>query len=189
MGPLTEAAQEEETMTEEATMAAPATSIDTRYSDTRTPLAWDRAVELLAAAELYWLSTVRADGRPHVTPLIGVWHDGAFHFCTGAEEQKCRNLMTSPHVAVTTGVNTWAAGTDIVLEGVAQRVTAPWRLQAVADSYRADYGPAWAFELHEEGGFHGGGAERPGLALVFRVSPRTARAFTKDPHGQTTYRF
>jgi hypothetical protein len=34
---------------------------------------------------------VRADGRPHVTPLISVLVDGALHFCTGATEQKAKN--------------------------------------------------------------------------------------------------
>ncbi|QFG25164.1 pyridoxamine 5'-phosphate oxidase family protein [Actinomadura sp. WMMB 499] len=33
---------------------------------------WPEARRLLEDAELYWLATVRADGRPHVTPLIGV---------------------------------------------------------------------------------------------------------------------
>ncbi len=28
-------------------------------------------------------STVRPDGRPHVTPLLAVWADDALHFCTG----------------------------------------------------------------------------------------------------------
>ena len=38
------------------------------------------------------LSTVRADGRPHVTPLVAVWLDGALYFCTGEGEQKERNI-------------------------------------------------------------------------------------------------
>ena len=35
---------------------------------------------------------VRRDGRPHVTPLPAMWRDGKLHFCTGAAEQKARNL-------------------------------------------------------------------------------------------------
>ena len=50
---------------------------------------------VLERAELYWLTTVRADGRPHVTPLIAVTADGAVHFCTGLREQKARNLEHS----------------------------------------------------------------------------------------------
>jgi len=33
---------------------------------------WPEAREHLEMAELYWLTTVRGDGRPHVTPLIAV---------------------------------------------------------------------------------------------------------------------
>ena len=44
----------------------------------------------IEAAPLWWITTVRPDGRPHVTPLLAVWHEGALHFCTGSEEQKAR---------------------------------------------------------------------------------------------------
>ena len=37
-----------------------------------TPTPWPEAREVLANAEIYWLSTVRPDGRPHVTPLMTV---------------------------------------------------------------------------------------------------------------------
>lgn len=34
--------------------------------------------------EMFWLSTVRRDGRPHVTPLPTVWLDGRLHLrCAG----------------------------------------------------------------------------------------------------------
>src|SRR5215467_4624145 len=84
---------------------------DTRFSNPQAePTPWDDIVAVLKAAELYWLTTVRADGRPHVTPLIGAWHDGAMHFTTGLGEQKARNLQASPSVALTTGTNTWNEG-------------------------------------------------------------------------------
>src|SRR6188472_4014151 len=71
----------------------PVTELDARYGDPQaTPMSWPDAVAALDTAELFWLSTVRADGRPHVTPLLAVWHEGALHFCTGADEQKARNL-------------------------------------------------------------------------------------------------
>ena len=37
-----------------------------------TALPWDDVERMLTEAELYWLTTVRADGRPHVAPLVGV---------------------------------------------------------------------------------------------------------------------
>ena len=76
---------------------------DRRPSSTRataspeaTATDWADARRELAAAELSWLSTVRPDGRPHVTPLLTVWRDGALHFCTGARERKARNLAGEP---------------------------------------------------------------------------------------------
>src|SRR4051794_13007586 len=82
---------------------------------------WAPVETLLREAELYWLTTVRADGRPHVTPIVGVWTGGAFAFCTGVGEQKHVNLLHSPLVAVTTGSNAWTSGTDVVVEGAAER--------------------------------------------------------------------
>ena len=62
----------------------PLTELDPRFSsDGAQPTAWAGANDELATAAVYWLSTVRADGRPHVTPLIAVWQDQALYFCTG----------------------------------------------------------------------------------------------------------
>ncbi len=83
--------------------------LDARFSEAKQPVDWSQAAEVLAGAELYWLTTVRKDGRPHVTPLIGAWVDDGFVFCTGPEEQKAQNLAHSTAVTVTTGVNTWKA--------------------------------------------------------------------------------
>ena len=42
--------------------------IDPRFSDPAAgPTAWPEVERLLEQAELYWLTTVRRDGRPHVT--------------------------------------------------------------------------------------------------------------------------
>src|SRR3954454_6312163 len=87
--------------------------IDRRFSDREAaPTPWSEAARVLEQAELYWLSTVRSDGRPHVTPLIGVAREGVVHFCTGPDEQKARNLGHNARVALTTGDNAWARGLD-----------------------------------------------------------------------------
>ena len=119
-----------------------------------------------------------------MTPLIGVFEDGAVHFCTGVREQKARNLEHSPLVALTTGNNTWDRGLDVVVEGTAVRLTEPEVLNALADAYEAKYGGAWHFDVGD-GVFHHGA----GTAFVFRVEPAKVLAFAKDPHAQTTYRF
>jgi hypothetical protein len=105
-------------------MNEPKTQIDTRFSEAdaaATP--WEETRRVLEAAELFWITTVRADGRPHVTPLVAVWLDGAIHFSTGATEQKAINLRGNPHVILTTGCNQWDRGLDVVVEGDAVQVT------------------------------------------------------------------
>jgi hypothetical protein len=127
---------------------------------------------------------VRADGRPHVTPVIGVFHDGAMHFCTGLREQKARNLEHNPKVALTTGNNSWAKGLDVVVEGTAVRVSAQDALQRLADAFEAKYGSVWHFDVG-----HGVLLSSGGDAAAFRIEPAKVLAFAKDPHGQTTYQF
>jgi PPOX class probable F420-dependent enzyme len=163
----------------------PVTDTDPRYGDPEAgPTPWDEAERLLASAELAWLSTVRPDGRPHVTPLLTVWHDDALHFCTGRHEQKARNIADNPAVVLTTGVNALHGGLDVVVEGEAVRVDDPDRLRALADAWEAKYGAEWRFEV-TDGGF----ANPHGVALVFRVRPTTAFGFGKGPYRQTRWRF
>ena len=166
-------------------MKSPTAEFDSRFSDPEAgPTPWSDAAQVLERAELYWLTTVRADGRPHVTPLIGVVDDGAVHFCTGLREQKARNLEQSTQVALTTGNNTWAQGLDVVVEGTAVRVTDHDALQRLADAYEAKYGSVWHFDVGD--GVFG---TREDAAAVFRIEPAKVLAFAKEPHAQTTFRF
>jgi general stress protein 26 len=163
----------------------PVGEVDSRFSEPEVkPTPWSATLHVLEEAELYWLTTVRTDGRPHVTPLIGVAEDEAVHFCTGLREQKARNLEHSRQVALTTGNNTWAQGLDVVVEGTAVRVVDRDNLQRLADAYEAKYGSAWHFEVGD--GVFGAGED---AAAVFRIEPAKLLAFAKAPHAQTTYRF
>lgn len=136
----------------------PRARLDTRYSDgTATATDWSDALKILAGAELFWISTVRPDGRPHVTPLPAVWSGGALHFCTGPQERKARNLAANPHVVLTTGVNTWNEGYDLVVEGEAVRVVDDGRLGELAAAWEEKYGEFWRFEVRNGGFQHGAG--------------------------------
>jgi predicted pyridoxine 5'-phosphate oxidase superfamily flavin-nucleotide-binding protein len=77
-------------------MHDPVTTLDTRFGESdAVAIGWDETRQALEAAELFWISTVRRDGRPHVAPLVAVWLDEAIHFCTGPKEQKAINLVTT----------------------------------------------------------------------------------------------
>ena len=167
--------------------------LDARFSEASEAVSWQQVSGALGAAELYWVTTVRADGRPHITPLIGAWVDDAFVFCTGPEEQKAQNLGHSRSVAVTTGVNTWNEGLDVVVEGTAERVTSLDALTKLADVIREKYDGIWDFTPADDG--FGGGfghTDESGdshIAYVYLVPPTKVLAFAKSPHGQTTFRF
>jgi hypothetical protein len=166
--------------------AHPLSELDPRFSDPGASAAhWSDAVAQLRDAEVFWLTTVRPDGRPHVTPLIAVWHDDALHFCTGPGERKAKNLRENQEVVLTTGVPSLGEGHDLVVEGEAVRVTDEAALRALAALYVEKYGQDWAFEVRD-----GVFAHEAGEALVFRVAPRTVFGFAKGAlFGQTRWRF
>jgi nitroimidazol reductase NimA-like FMN-containing flavoprotein (pyridoxamine 5'-phosphate oxidase superfamily) len=163
----------------------PRAEVDRRYSDpnaTATP--WNDVRALLERAELFWISTVRANGRPNVTPIPAVWCDDALHFCTGAEEQKAVNLARNASCTLTTGNNEWKTGLDVVVEGRAERVADDTELQRLADLWSSKYHGDWQFEVRDSAFQQDGGA-----AIVFRVAPTKILAFAKGDFAQTRYRF
>ena len=166
-------------------MSEPTTDLDTRFSDPdATPTSWDDPLRTLNGADLFWITTVRADGRPHVSPLVAVWLDDAIHFCTGPAEQKAVNLRTNPHVILTTGCNQWNRGLDVVVEGDAVQVTDDETLQRLADTWRTKWDGRWRFEARA-GSFQ----HEAGVALVFSVAPAKVLAFGKNPFTHTSHRF
>jgi nitroimidazol reductase NimA-like FMN-containing flavoprotein (pyridoxamine 5'-phosphate oxidase superfamily) len=103
-------------------MRRPETKLDARFSDPNAVAThWDDTRRALETAELFWITTVRPDGRPHVTPLVAAWLDDALYFCTGPDEQKALNLTRNQHLVLTTGRNDWDQGLDVVVEGTAAR--------------------------------------------------------------------
>ena len=163
----------------------PTPELDRRYGEPDAePTPWAEALSLLEGAELFWISTVRADGRPHVTPLPAVWQDAALHFCTGAEEQKRVNLARNASCVLTTGNNTWKQGLDLAVEGRAEQVTDEATLQRLADAWATKYHGDWTFEV-ADGAFVSEGHP----ALVFAVRPTKVIAFAKGDFAQTRYRF
>ena len=148
------------------------------------PTPWERVLDVIAGAELFWISTVRADGRPHVTPLPTVWRDGALYFCTGPDEQKAVNLRANDQCALTTGDNRWKAGLDVVVEGRAERVIDDATLRTLATLWATKYDGDWQYDAHD-GAFH----HEHGVAHVFAVRPRKVLSFAKGDFAQTRFRF
>ena len=159
--------------------------LDARFSaPNATATSWPDVRRLLDDAELFWISTVRADSRPHVTPLPAVWRDGAIYFCTGAGEQKGVNLQHNPSCVLTTGNNQWKSGLDVAIEGSATRVIDEGLLEVLAQAWESKYRGDWHFEVHN-GAFH----HDAGEALVYEVVPVKILAFAKGDSAQTRFAF
>ncbi|MEV4184705.1 pyridoxamine 5'-phosphate oxidase family protein [Streptosporangium canum] len=148
---------------------------------------WLTALRELQQARLFWLSTVRPDGRPHVTPLLAVWTGGALYFATGDQERKARNLHGNHHCVMTTGTNV-LDGLDITIEGHAELVRDPTERTATADAYESKYGDLLT---SPDGTWYGlGDTIRSGKVLLYRIDPKAGFAFGKgEAYSQTRYRF
>ena len=163
----------------------PNTELDQQFSAPEVKAtAWDEVRRTIEDAQLFWISTVRADGRPHVTPLVAVWVDDALHFCTGPAEQKAVNLEANSQVILTTGSNTWDEGLDVVVEGQAKRVTDPAMLRRLANAWTRKWDGFWQYEAGEGVFKHEGGE-----ALVFGVSPTKVLSFDKRTGSASRHRF
>ncbi len=167
-------------------MDKPVTQIDRRFSDPDAAATeWDQTRRVLETAQLFWISTVRADGRPHVTPLVAVWMDGAIHFATGPTEQKAVNLRGNPQVILTTGCNQWDAGLDVVVEGEAVRITDDDILERLAEAWATKWDGRWQFQVRNSAFHH----ESGDAALVFSVIPAKILAFGKGNFSHTRHWF
>ena len=147
--------------------------------------AWASALAILGEAQVFWLSTVRPDGRPHVTPLLAAWSLGGVCFTTGDQERKALNLEHNPSCALTTGTNA-LTGVDVVIEGVASVVgERSEREQAVAD-FERKYG---THLTSPEGAWSRlGEAVIAGDVRLYRVAPTVGYAFGNLPmSSQTRY--
>jgi nitroimidazol reductase NimA-like FMN-containing flavoprotein (pyridoxamine 5'-phosphate oxidase superfamily) len=169
-------------------MDNPRIDIDPRYSDDGAkPTSWEHTDAILETAQLFWIATVRDDGRPHLVPLVAVWLDGMIHFSSGPEEQKTFNLRQQRDVALLTGSNQWYEGLDVVVEGPAERVTEPDRLERIATAWDTKWNGFWGSHTVTEEGFRGPSG---GTAWVYAVRPTKIFAFGRGAAGfsQTRYR-
>ena len=165
-------------------LTEPIAELDIRFSQPGvTAPPWTEVAAVLAASEMFWLSTVRRDGRPHVAPLPAIWLDGTLYFCTGAQEQKAVNLRDNPSCVLTTGTPALRSGLDVVVEGAAVRVTGEPRLRELAALWKSKLD--WDFEADADG-FRDGSSP---TILVYGVAPAKILAFGKSPYTQTRYRF
>jgi nitroimidazol reductase NimA-like FMN-containing flavoprotein (pyridoxamine 5'-phosphate oxidase superfamily) len=73
-------------------------------------LPWSHVSERMAQAQVYWITTVDPGGRPHATPVDGLWLDGRLYFGGSQETRRNRNLARNPAVCVHL-----ESGSDVVI--------------------------------------------------------------------------
>lgn len=122
-------------------------------------LPWSWAEELLTASRNYWVVTSWPDGRPHAMPVWGMWHKCAFWFSSSKRSRKSKNLSADPRCVVTTE----DADNPVVLDGIAELITAPKDLATILELENAKYSTDYGIEMLD-----------PALNSCFRVRPQWA---------------
>lgn len=134
-----------------------------------------------------WLTTLNADGSPHVTGVGALWVDGTFWFVTGKRTRKGRNLVRDPRCTIAVSTRE----SDLVFEGDANEVTDPATVAAMAERWAAG---GWPCRVDETGraltAEYSAPSAGPPPWFVYRVTPRSATALlTIEPGGATHWRF
>ena len=106
-------------------------------------LPWSWAEERLSASRYYWVSTVRPDGRPHASPVWGLWDGGRLWFSCGGRSRKARNLAADPRCSVTTD----DAENPVIVDGVAEVARDPAAIARFVELGNAKYGPSYTVEF------------------------------------------
>lgn len=82
---------------------------------------------------MIWLTTVRADGRPHTVPVWFLWNGETFLITSQPGTQKIRNVQRNPHITLALD-GTKQGGDVVIVEGEAELLSEPSRNVV---------GPAW----------------------------------------------
>jgi nitroimidazol reductase NimA-like FMN-containing flavoprotein (pyridoxamine 5'-phosphate oxidase superfamily) len=138
--------------------------------DKRGLLPWSHVVERVAKAQHYWICTVGPDGRPHATPVDGLWLDDQLYFGGSPQTRRNRNLAANPAVCVHL-----ESGMDVViLQGDARELRAPDRSLSVrlAEASQEKYGYGMKPEQYEKA--DGMYAFRPRVVFAWKQFPKDA---------------
>jgi Pyridoxamine 5'-phosphate oxidase len=133
----------------------------------------------------FWLSTIDADGRPHMTAVGAFWLNDRYYFCGGPRSRKIRNIEREPRCALGIAIH----GYDVALEGQAARVTDHLLLQRLAEVFAQG---GWAPSVAGDGFTHEYSAPSAGPPpwYVYEFVPKDAFAVaTKEPGGATRWTF
>jgi len=140
-------------------------------------LPWSYFCKRMEESLVYWIGTTDAEGRPHATPIWGVWLDGTLYFDGSPRTRRGRNLTHNPAVVVhlEDGKNA------VILQGEAPEIHGVERelAERLSRVYSAKYKPL-GYEPGPDTWNSGG---------LYRVRPRMAFAWREFPKDATRWTF
>jgi hypothetical protein len=134
-----------------------------------------------------WLATINRDESPHVTGVGVLWYDGAFWFETGEQTRKGRNLARDARCTLSLATHEF----DLVVEGVAEKVTDPATVEIMAAQWNSH---GWPARVDESGvaltADYSAPSAGPPPWTIYRLTARQATSLlVVDPGGATRWRF
>ena len=107
-------------------------------------LPWSWAEERLITSRSYWVCTVWPDGRPHASPVWGVWIDQCLWFSCHETSRKARNIAVNPACVVATEDPI----EPVTLQGMASRVLERAEIVRYVDAERTKYADQWNDDVY-----------------------------------------
>jgi nitroimidazol reductase NimA-like FMN-containing flavoprotein (pyridoxamine 5'-phosphate oxidase superfamily) len=141
------------------------------YGKVKRTVPWETVREELTKARVYWLATVRRDGRPHVVPVDGVWVDDRFYYGGAPETVHRRTVDANPEVVMHIGDGLQA----FIVEG---RVEVTMRSPKEAEQLAAVANDKYGY-----------GVEAKRYEAVPTLVPRLVLAWTDGLADATRFRF
>ena len=132
-------------------------------------LDWSHVRKRMTEAMVYWVCTVSPDGRPHATPVDGLWLDDLLYFGGSPQTRRSRNLAANPAACVHL-----ESGSDVViLHGEVHELKSPDSSLTVllSESSHEKYGWGPQPEQYEQGGVQ---IFRPTMAMAWKQFPKDA---------------
>jgi hypothetical protein len=135
--------------------------------------------------QTWFLSTARPDGRPHSAGVGALWDKGKVYIVSGPGTQKSRNIASNPSVTVSSALD----GMDVVIEGVAVRVTDVTRLEHIAGLYAESGWPARVENQAFTYDYSAPSAGPPPWYVYEIVPTRVIALLGEEPGGAMKYDF
>jgi Pyridoxamine 5'-phosphate oxidase len=134
-----------------------------------------------------WLATINRDGSPHVTAVGALWFEPGFWFETGEVTRKGRNLARDPRCTLSLATHEF----DLVVDGMAEKVTDPATVATMAEQWNAR---GWPARVDGSGvaltaDYSAPSAGSPPWSVYRLVARQATSVLTIEPGGATRWQF